>query len=108
MHIHLYNWQAPHDRQDIPPWPYTCPDKYILQLPKNLEAIFVPESRTFSGKFGEFTVTSNYDKVENKIEYSAKTEIKTNQISPEDYKILKSNYEQFTNDENSILILKNK
>ena len=47
-------------------------------------------------------------KVENKIEYSAKTEIKTNQISPEDYKILKSNYEQFTNDENSILILKNK
>ena len=84
----------------------TAEYKYILQLPKNLEAIFVPESRTFSGKFGEFTVTSNYDKVENKIEYSAKTEIKTNQISPEDYKILKSNYEQFTNDENSILILK--
>ena len=82
--------------------------KYILELPQNLEAIFVPESKFFSGKFGNFTVTSNYNKEENKIIYSAKMEIKTNQISPEDYKILKANYEQFTNDENSILILKQK
>ena len=86
----------------------TCEYKYTIELPKGLEAIFVPESKTFSSKFGEFTVTSNYDKIENKIIYSAKTEIMTNQISPEEYKKLKADYEQFTNDENSILILKKK
>ena len=43
----------------------TAEYKYILQLPKNIEVVFVPESRTFSGKFGEFTVTSDYDEIEN-------------------------------------------
>ena len=86
----------------------TAEYKYILQLPKNIEVVFVPESKTFSGKFGEFTVTSDYDEIENKIVYSAKMEIITNQISPEEYKELKNNYEQFTNDENSILILRKK